>query len=367
MNVAVIAGDGIGPEIVVQSLALQPARRHPIHNGDNMKTHHTRLRRMLCAGLALAALAIGTARADTYPSKAVKVITPNSAGSGVDAVSRKLAELLGPALGQPVFVENLPGAGGVVGSQQLARAAKDGYTIGSVSSNYVIFPHLYKNIGFEPLKDITPLAMLSSVPMVLVTRPSFPAASAGELAALAKKDPKKYTMASGGNGTVLHLAGEYMQQLGKFQLTHIPYKGVAPALPDLVSGTVDVGFFALPSVESLIKAGRLKAIGVSTLKGLHALPGVPPVNDTIPGYELESWVAVVAPSGLPPEVATRLAREIEKITASDAFKAFLETQGNLQKPMAAPSCRATSRASSPNTGRWSRPPASPSNNARPCP
>ena len=292
------------------------------------------LRRLFCTVLALSALSIGTAHADSYPSRAIKIITPNSAGSGVDAMSRKLAEVLGQSLGQSVYVENLPGAGGVLGSQQLVHAPKDGYTLGSVSSNYVIFPHLYKNIGFDPLKDITPLAMIASVPMVLVARPSFPASNAGELAALAKKEPKKLTMASSGNGTVLHLAGEYLQQLGGFQLTHIPYKGVAPALPDLVSGTVDVGFFALPSVESLLESGRLKAIGVSTLKGLQALPGVAPVNDSVPGYELESWIAVIGPSGLPAEVVARLTKEIEKVTATDAFKAFMDTQGGLQRPMA---------------------------------
>jgi tripartite-type tricarboxylate transporter receptor subunit TctC len=276
---------------------------------------------------------MGSAQADTYPSKAIKIITPNSAGSGVDAMSRKLAEMLGPLLGQSVFAENLPGAGGVLGSQQVVRAAKDGYTLGSVSSNDVIFPHLYKNIGFDPMKDITPLAMISSVPMVLVTRPAFPANNAGELATLAKKEPKKYTMCSSGNGTVLHLAGEYMQQLGKFQLTHIPYKGVAPALPDLVSGTVDVGLFALPRVESLIKAGRLRAIGVSTVKALPALPDVPPINDTVPGYELESWIAVIGPSGLPPEVVARLTEDIGEITESEPFKAFMDTQGGVRKPM----------------------------------
>jgi len=298
-----------------------------------MRFNHQTFRKTLYTITALCALAFGTAQADTYPTKPIRIITPNSTGSGVDAMSRKLAELLGHSLGKPIVVENLPGAGGVVGSQIMVRAAKDGYTLGSVSSNYVIFPHLYKNIGFDPLKDITPIAMVATVPMVLVTRPEFPASNAGELVALAKKDPKKYTMSSSGNGTVLHLAGEYMQELAKVQLTHIPYKGVAPALPDLVSGTVDVGFFALPSVESLLKSGRLKAIGVSTTKSLTSLPGVAPVGETVPGYELESWIAVIGPSGLPSEIVTRLSSEIEKVTTTADFKAFMEKQGMLEKPM----------------------------------
>lgn len=191
----------------------------------------------------------------------------------------------------------------------------------------MIYPHLYKGLKFNALTDITPIATLGTIPMVLATKLSFPADNVAELAALAKKSPGKLTMGSSGNGTVLHLVGEYMQEQGGFKLLHVPYKGVAPELPDLVAGNIDVAFFAWSSVEGLVKQGRLKAIGVSGPRRLADLPGVAPIGDTLPGFSLESWLALIGPAGLPAEVVERLNREVNAILKSDGFAALLTRDG----------------------------------------
>jgi len=289
-------------------------------------------RRLVALTAALgAAFALPAAAQTAWPAKPIRLITPNSAGSGADIVTRRLAERLGPALGQTVYVENIPGAGGVLGTETLIRAPKDGYTLAVVSSNYVIFPHLYKGLKFNALADITPIATLCTIPMVLVTQPGFAANNAAELAAMAKKSPGKLTMGSSGNGTVLHLVGEYMQEQGGFKLLHVPYKGVAPVLPDLVAGNVDVAFFAWSSVEGMVKAGRLKAIGVSGTRRLADLPNVAPIGETLPGFNLESWVVVIGPAGLPAEVVERVNREVNAIVRSEPFTAFLTKDGMLPR------------------------------------
>jgi len=276
---------------------------------------------------ALLSVPISSALGQSYPSKPIRVVAIQAAGSGVDAIVRNLAAILSTSMGQPVLVENIAGAGGLIGSQTVVRAPADGYTLGAVSSQYTIFPHLYANIGFDPDKDITPIAVVCSLAMVLVARPSFPANTAGELAELAKRAPLKYTLASGGVGSAQHLGGEHLQQLGKFKLTHIPYKGAGPAVPDLISGNVDVGFLAVPTAASLLQSGRLKALGVSTGRVLEALPQVPPVGNSIPGFDVDSWVALIAPAKFPPALAERLASEVEAAIRSESFQAFIKQQG----------------------------------------
>ncbi|MDM0037517.1 tripartite tricarboxylate transporter substrate binding protein [Variovorax sp. J22G21] len=288
-----------------------------------------------CASLVLALTAFAPlgALADEYPHKAIRLITPNSAGSSTDNVARRLSERLGVALGQPVFVDNLPGAGGVLGTEALVRAPKDGYTIGLVSSNHVIFPHMYKNLRFDSQKDTTPIATVGTAPMLLVARSDFAANNAEQLIALAKQKPGALTMASSGNGTILHLVGELMQSMGGFQLTHVPYKGVAPALPDVVSGQVDVGFFGQSSVEGLIKQGRLKVLGVTSTARIPQLPNVAPIAAVVPGFSFEGWYAVIGPAGLPPAVMKRLNAEVNTIVASDGFKVLLAQDGTVPRTM----------------------------------
>ena len=282
---------------------------------------------------ALCISSVSPTYAQPYPSKPIRIIALNAVGSGLDTIVRNLTAVLTKSLGQPIIVENIAGAGGLTGSQMLVRAPADGYTLAAVSSQYTIIPHLYANLGFDPDKDITPIALLSGIPMVLVTRPAFPANSASELAALAKSEPFKYTLSSGGVGSAQHLAGEELQQLGQFKLTHVPYKGGGPAVPDLVSGNVDVGFLAVATVASLVQSGKLKALGVSPAKSLALLAQVPPVGQSIPGFDVEPWLALIAPANLPKAVAEKLKIEVEAAIKNESFQAFIQQQGSPMKVM----------------------------------
>ena len=271
--------------------------------------------------VALCLSSVSSTYAQTYPSKPIRIIALNAVGSGLDTIVRNLTAVLTKSLGQPIIVENIAGAGGLTGS------------LAAVSSQYTIIPHLYANLGFDPDKDITPIALLSGIPMVLVTRPAFPANSASELAALAKGEPFRYTLSSGGVGSAQHLAGEELQQLGQFKLTHVPYKGGGPAVPDLVSGNVDVGFLAVATVASLVQSGKLKALGVSPAKSLALLAQVPPVGQSIPGFDVEPWLALIAPANLPKAVAEKLKIEVEAAIKNESFQAFIQQQGSPMKVM----------------------------------
>lgn len=289
------------------------------------------------AGLCLT---FSTAYADTYPSKPVRFITPNSAGSGADNMTRRLADQLSRALKQPFVVENTPGAGGVLGTEALLRSPSDGYAISLISSNYVVFPHVYKKLSFDALKEITPIAGVATSPMVLVARADLPANNVGELKALALKDPNRLTLGSSGNGTILHLAGMYMQEKGQFSLLHIPYKGVAPVLPDLVSGVVDVAFMSYAAVEGLVKQGRLKVLAVSGAKRAAALPNVPTLSETIPGCVLEAWYAVIGPKEMPADIVRKLNETINTTLQSPAFQSQIAAEGAVVAPMSPQQLRA---------------------------
>ncbi|MGJ7490488.1 Bug family tripartite tricarboxylate transporter substrate binding protein [Variovorax sp. ZT4R33] len=271
--------------------------------------------------------------ADAYPSKPIRMITPNSAGSGADNMTRRLADQMSRALKQPFVVENLPGAGGVVGTEALLRAPADGYAIALISSNYVVFPHVYKKLSFDALKDITPIAGVASSPMVLVARSDLPANNVAELKALALKQPNKLTLGSSGNGTILHLAGMFMQDKGQFTLLHVPYKGVAPVLPDLVSGVVDVAFMSYAAVEGLVQQGRLKVLAVSSAKRAPALPNVPTLSEAIPGCILEAWYAVIGPKGMPADIVRKLNETINTTLRSSAFQNQIAPEGAAIAPM----------------------------------
>lgn len=271
---------------------------------------------------------------EAYPSKSIRLTTPNSAGSGADGMARRLADHMTRAVKQPVFVENLPGAGGVLGTENLLRAQPDGYTIGLISSNYVVFPHLYKKFAFDALKDMTPIAGVASTPMVLIARADLPANNVGELKALALKSPGKLTLGSSGNGTILHLMGMYMQEQGQFALTHVPYKGAGPVVPDLVSGNIDVAFFSYASVEGLVKQGRLKVLGVSSAKRMPSLPEVPAIAESFPGCVLEAWYAVIGPKGMPKEIVQQLNETITTIVQSNSFKGQIAAEGAVPAAMA---------------------------------
>jgi tripartite-type tricarboxylate transporter receptor subunit TctC len=291
-------------------------------------------RREIFAAAVALCVTLGAAHAaENYPSKPVRFITPNSAGSGADGMTRRLADHLQRALKQTFVVEDIPGAGGLLGSETLLRSPADGYTIGLISSNYVVFPHLYKKVSFDPLKDITPIAGVATTPMVLVARANLPVRDVGELKALALKDPGKLTLGSSGNGTILHLVGMEMQEKGQFTLLHVPYKGAGPVVPDLVSGVIDVAFFSYASVEGLVKQGRLKVLAVASAKRSPSLPNVPTLAETIPGCILDAWYAVIGPKGMPRDVVRKLNESINAILHGDTFQTQIAPEGAVVAPM----------------------------------
>ncbi|MGA8516026.1 MAG: tripartite tricarboxylate transporter substrate-binding protein, partial [Burkholderiaceae bacterium] len=207
--------------------------------------------------------------------KIVKFILPVSAGSGVDGITRAASNALGKALGQNVVIENQPGAGGVVGTAAMIKSAPDGFTLSMVSNNHVIYPSVLKSLPFDPVADITPIALIGATPMVLVVNPKVPANTLQEFVALLKANPGKYNYASSGNGTILHLASELFKDLTGTFSTHIPYRGFGPMLQDIVSGQVDWGVGALPAVAGQIKAGNLRALCVSAPARIAAAPDIP--------------------------------------------------------------------------------------------
>lgn len=276
----------------------------------------------------LLALATASAYASDYPSRPVTVIVPQAAGGTNDIVGRLIAQKLGEALPGAVVVENRPGAGGNIGTVYVAKAPKDGHTLlMTISSAQAINPAVYKNPGFDPVKDFTPLALVGSVPNVLVVNPAFPAKNLAEFLKLVKANPGKYPYASAGNGTLNHLLGEMLNSTAGVKLQHIPYKGVAPAMTDVIGGQVPMAFTSLPSVLQHLKAGRLVAIGVSSPTRSPVLPDVPAIGEQVPGYSGTLWVGLFATRGTPPEIESRLQDAMKKVLAATDTQEKLQAQG----------------------------------------
>jgi tripartite-type tricarboxylate transporter receptor subunit TctC len=310
------------------------SRTHPALSPTGDKNMPRLNRRQLLVTSALLCASCHSLAAETkYPSKTVRFITPNSAGSGADGMARRLADHLSKALKQTFFVENMPGAGGLTGTQTLLSSAPDGYTLGLISSNYVVFPHLYKKVPFNALADMTPIAAVASTPIVLVARANLPARNVEELKALALKNPDGIRMGSSGNGTILHLMGMYMQEKGNFKLLHVPYKGASPVIPDLVSGTIDVAFFSYASVEGLVKQGRLKVLAIASAKRSPSLPKVPTIAESFPGCVLDAWYAVIGPKGMPADIVQKLNETIDTILQSQTFQSQIAAEGAVVTPM----------------------------------
>ncbi|MFC5521975.1 Bug family tripartite tricarboxylate transporter substrate binding protein [Polaromonas jejuensis] len=288
-------------------------------------------RRALIAGsLAWLACTGGQlAQAQTaYPSRPIVMVVPQAAGGTNDIVGRLVSQKLGEVLGGSVVVENRPGAGGNIGTQAVARGPKDGYTLlMTISSSQAINPALYKTPGFDPVKDFRPVSLIGAVPNVLLVHPSFPAKNVAELLALAKARPGQYQYASAGNGTLNHLLGEMLNNMGGVSLQHVPYKGVAPALNDVLGGQLPLLFASLPSSLSHIKAGKLRALAVSGAARSPVLPDVPTLAETVPGYNGTLWIGLFAPAGVPQEVLARLQDGMAKTLASKSLRATLEQQG----------------------------------------
>ena len=286
---------------------------------------------MLCG---IVAAGLPPAAAQTYPAKPVRVIAPFPPGGGTDMFARVVGQKLTAALGQQVVVENRTGASGMIGSDVVARAAPDGYTlVVTTASSHSIGPHLTRKPLYDALRDFAPVINIASGPYVLVVHPSLPARTVGEFIALAKASPGAINYASSGNGTLMHLTGELFKRQTGVNMIHIAYRGGPPAVIDLVSGNVSALFVAFPSVSAQVSAGRLRAIAVTTAKRVNAegapasVKALPTVSETLPGFEASQWWAMFAPAGTPSSVIDKLNSEVAKIIVEPDVRARFAVEG----------------------------------------
>jgi tripartite-type tricarboxylate transporter receptor subunit TctC len=275
---------------------------------------------------------IGGAAALDYPTRPVRWIVPYPAGGSTDILARIMGQYLSEKMGQQFVIENRPGGGNNIGTDAVVHAAPDGYTVLLVNPAHGINATLYPKLSFNFIRDIAPVAGLMRVPNVMEINPSVPAKTVAEFIAYAKANPGKINWASSGNGTSVHLSGELFKSMTGTDLTHVPYRGSAPALTDLIAGTVHVMFDNMPSSLPHIQGGKLRALGVTTAKRSDALPDVPTVAETVPGYEASAWFGMGVPKGTPPEVIEKLNKEINAGLQDPKVKARLAELGGILIP-----------------------------------
>ena len=286
----------------------------------------------LTAGLIGLALAIaGPAQAQSWPSQNIRLVVPFPPGGSTDVLARRLAEGLRERLGQTVIVENRGGAGGTIGSEFVAKSAPDGYTLlMGVTGSHGVAPSLYPNLGYQPQRDFAPISLLVSAPLVLVVNPEVPAKTLKDFIALAKAQPDTLTYGTPGNGTSMHLTGVTFDLQAGTKLIHVPYKGSAGALTDLLSGQIKTMFGDLLVVLPQIRAGKINALAVTSKDRNPLLPDVPTMAEAgLPGFEVLSWQGLFAPAGTPPAVVERLSKEVRAVMESKDVKEFFAAQGFL--------------------------------------
>jgi len=278
--------------------------------------------------IAFLALAAAPAGAQQYPSRPVTIVVPFAAGGGSDLLARLVAQKLEEKLGKPFIIENRPGAGTTLAAMQAVRSTPDGYTLmQATSTTMAINVSMQKKMPYEPLKDLVPVALLSSSPFFLVVNANSPVKTVADLIALAKSKPNGLNYGSGGPGSMHHLSTELLQSLAGIEMTHVPYKATPPAMNDLLAGHIQVLFGDTTSVLPMIRQGTVRGIAVTTAKRSPAAPEIPAVAETVPGYESASWQMLVAPGATPPEVIGLLNREIHTIFSDPAVIAELERRG----------------------------------------
>jgi tripartite-type tricarboxylate transporter receptor subunit TctC len=293
-------------------------------------TFPDRTRRRAVQALAALSLPLAPVAARAQGDRVIRFVLPNATGSGIDAITRAMQPAFSKAIGANAIVENQPGAGGIVGLQQLARAPADGRTLSLVSNNVVIFPNLHKSLPFDMPNDFTVVTVCGYTPIVLVVNPKVAAKDSKELVALMKASPDGLTYGSSGAGTILHLAAAmYLDETGT-RARHVPYKGVGPMVTDLLGGHVDFVTAALPSVQGHLKSGALRAIGVGTDKRLPAAPEIPTfVEQGVPGYVVEAWFAVLGPKGMAPAEVQRVHDAVGAAFAAPEVREVMDKQGNV--------------------------------------
>jgi tripartite-type tricarboxylate transporter receptor subunit TctC len=287
-----------------------------------------RRRFLQLAGAVIAAPAGSRlAWSQAYPVRPMHMVVGFAAGGGADIMARLIGQALGQRLGQQIIVDNRPGAGTNIGTEVVVKAPPDGYTLLLVNSPAAINTTLYDNLSFDFVRDIAPVASIGRVPLVMVVNPALPAKTIPEFIAYAKANPGKVNMGSGGNGAPDHMSGELFKALAGVGILHVPYRGVAPAITDLLGGQVQVIFGTMPAVIELIKAGKLRALGVTTATRSSELPDVPPIGEFVPGYEASQWYGIGAPRNTPAEIIERLNKETNTVLADPKIKARLAELG----------------------------------------
>ena len=265
----------------------------------------------LLAALAFSLLAL-PATAQQYPTKPVRIVVPFAPGGGSDFIARFMAQRLTETLGSQVIVENKPGAGGVLGIEQGVKSPPDGYTLTLIASSYTVNPSIYK-LNFDPVNDITPIIQMSQGPLLVVVNPALPVRTIKELIALAKAKPGEVTFASSGQGSVIHLATELFNTMAGTKMNHIPYKGTGPALTDTLAGQTNIFFSSTANAMPHVKAGKLRAVAVTTAKRIPALPEVPTVAESgVAGYDVVLWHGLIGPKGLPRAIVDRINGDVTK-------------------------------------------------------
>jgi tripartite-type tricarboxylate transporter receptor subunit TctC len=284
---------------------------------------------MRAAAAALLVAWVGVAAAEEFPSKPIRIVVPYAAGGTLDMLGRVLGQKIGDEWGQPVVVDNKPGANGIIGTEQAAKAPADGYTLVMVSAgSFAINPSLYQKLSYEPLRDFAPVTLGVNAPIMLVAHPLVPAATAAELIAYAKANPGKLSFASAGTGSAQHLAGELFKSMAGIDIVHVPYKGSAPAVTDLLGGKVALMFNVMPTVIQHVRAGKLKAIGMATPQRSALVPDVPSIAESgLPGYAAGSWYGVVAPAGTPAPVIDKLNAQMVRTLRQPDVREKLSAQG----------------------------------------
>ncbi|ANN65554.1 tripartite tricarboxylate transporter substrate binding protein [Bordetella bronchialis] len=281
------------------------------------------------AAALLAALAICPAAARAaWPEHNINIVVPFAAGGSTDIVARILARDLGKALGQPVVVENKPGASGNIAGDYVARSAPDGYTLFMGTSTSIANIALFKKLPFDILKDFIPVSQIANTPLVLVANNNLPANDVSDLIKLAKERPGQLNYGSGGPGTSQHLGGVMFAKLAKVEMTHVPYKGAAPAMSDVIGGNIQIMFAPLIDALTFIRSGKVKALGITTSKPAPQIPDVPPIAKTLPGFDISTWNAVFVPAKTPPAVVDALSRHIVTVTRSPEMRQAIENQGS---------------------------------------
>lgn len=306
----------------------------------NLQEFRPRRRTVLLSALG-AALCAPRAWAQAYPSRPIRLIVPNAPASSVDTFARQITPAMVASLGQAIVIDNITGSGGLIGINQLLRSPRDGYTIGMVASNFAIAPSLYK-LPYDSLKDITPVSILVTGPMVLVIHPSIRADNVREFVALAKQRSadKSMTYGSAGIGTTAHLAGELMAVKSGADFLHVPYKGNNTFTTDLISGQLDAGFLATGVAAPYIRAGKLKALGVSTAMRASMLPQVPTLAEAgLNGFDLGGWQALIATAGTPPEVINRLNAEVVRVLGLAEVRRYIDEAGSQVVASSVPDAR----------------------------